>query len=258
MATNNNILQELQELESSLGNISQASTYKVPHGYFDTLAETILLRIKTMNATSSKEEAELLAPVFKHVPEKSPYTVTADYFANNEQSLLQAVKGLSQTPEEELESLSPFLSSIKKENPYSVPDNFFDKITIPAPEQTVTETKVIAISSRKWYRYAAAAVVTSFIAVSAFLFFGKKQTIDPSEKSFAWVKKNMNKVSTDEISNFIQLTDETAPVVAVNTENTNEVKELMKNVSDKEIQEFLNDTKATEPDDLLSDNEIFN
>lgn len=258
MATNNNILQELQELESGLAGLSQASTYTVPHGYFDTLAETILLRINAMDATSSKEEAELLAPVFKHVPEKSPYTVDTAYFANNEQSLLLAVKGLSQSPAEELESLSPLLSSLKKENPYSVPDNFFSQVTIPSSVETATETKVIAMSSRKWFRYAAAAVVTAFVVVSGFLIFTKKQTIDPSEKSFAWVKKNMNKVSTDEITNFIELADETAPVVAVNSETTSDVKELMKNVSDKDIQDFLNDTKAIESDDLLTDNEIFN
>ena len=35
-------------------------------------------------------------------------------------------------------------------------------------------------------------------------------------------------------------------------------KELLKNVSDKEIEDFLNDTKAMESDDLLTDNEIFN
>lgn len=258
MSTKDNIVQELQELESSLANIPPAITYTVPAAYFDTLTETILLRIKAMNAGSSREEAELLAPVFKHVPQKTPYTVNADYFANNEQSLLQAVKGLSQTPAEELASLSPLLSNLKKENPYSVPENFFEEIAIPASKQTVIETKVIAISSRKWYRYTAAAVVTSLIAVSAFLFFGKKQTIDPSEKSFAWVKKNMNKVSTDEINNFITLTDETTAVVAVNTENTAEIQELMKNVSDKEIQDFLNYTKALESDDLLTDTEIFN
>ena len=173
MATNNNIAKELQELDSSLVHLPQAATYTVPRGYFDTLAENILLRIKAMDANSSKEEAELLAPVFKHVPQQSPYTVAADYFANNEQPLLDAVKGLSQTPAEELESLSPLLSSLKKTNPYALPENYFEQISIPAIAETKTETKVIAISSRKWYRYAAAAVVTSVVAVSAFLFFGK-------------------------------------------------------------------------------------
>lgn len=258
METKNNIAQELQELESRLAKIPAAPTYTVPAGYFDTLAETILLRIKAMDVISSREEAELLAPVFKDVPHETPYRVSADYFANNEQLLLQTVKELSQTPAEELESLSPLLSSLKKENPYSVPDNFFEQLTIPTLEQPKEEAKVIAISKRKWYRYTAAAAVTIFVVVSGFLIFDKKQTIDPSEKPFAWVKKELNKVSTDEISSFINLTDETTPAIAVNIENTDEVIELMKGVSDKEIQDFLNDAEVLEPDDLLTDTEIFN
>ena len=60
-------------------------------------------------------------------------------------------------------------------------------------------------------------------------------------------------MSTDEIDSFVQLT---APVIAsVETRNETkdkiEVKELIKDISDKDIQQFLDETQAneTESDD---------
>ena len=56
MTERNNILQELQELKSSLANTGFQNPYQVPAGYFDGLADEILNRIRALEATSASEE----------------------------------------------------------------------------------------------------------------------------------------------------------------------------------------------------------
>ena len=111
---------------------------------------------------------------------------------------------------------------------------------------TGRETKVIVMGGRKWFRYAAAAVMIGFLATTALLFFNKQDTATTSPTSQELVKKMMKKVSTDEINSFVESSIETPVVAQVAT--TNEVKTLMKDVSDKEIQDFLTDTQSAEPD----------
>lgn len=257
MTQRDNILQELKELESRLITVSPLNVYAIPTGYFDELADKILNRIKAGESGNPRDEMNFLSPVLKDISKTNPYSVPQGYFAGLPEKLLALVTNSEkeQTPEEELNELSPLLRSLKKESPYKVPAGYFDNLQ--AVENKKTEAKVISIVHRKWFRYAAAAMVIGFVAISGFLIFNKKENIDPSEKSFAWVEKNMKKVSTDEIDQFIEMTDKMAPVVAVNTEK-DDIKELIKNISDDEIQDFLNDTKAAEFDDMVADDAIFN
>jgi hypothetical protein len=96
---------------------------RVPAGYFDTLSNQILAKIKT-------EEAE-----------------------NAEESSL--------------------LSSLKDKNVFTVPEGYFDTLS----ENIISKidrpaAKVIPISNAKrWWKYAAAAVVTGAIAVSSLQIF---------------------------------------------------------------------------------------
>ncbi|MGZ8552018.1 MAG: hypothetical protein ACXWV8_01350, partial [Chitinophagaceae bacterium] len=136
---------------------------------------------------------------------------------------------------------------------YGVPVGYFENLQ-PAfnIERAGSNAKVVSITSRKWFRYAAAALVIGFVATMAFLIRDKKD-IDPSNKSYAWVKKNLKKVSTDDINEFVELANaETTDIAKV--EAKDEIDNLLKDVSDKEIQEFLNETQLAEPgtdDDLI-------
>ena len=109
--------------------------------------------------------------------------------------------------------------------------------------------------TRNWMRYAAAAMIIGAIAISSFFYLNRNtDSIDPSTKSFAWVEKNLKKVSTDDIDKFVKTTVDESPSSAIaKVEAPDEVRNLLKDVSDKEIQDFLNDTQSAEsdPDDLL-------
>jgi hypothetical protein len=247
MTQKDNILQELKELQSSLANAPVQPVYQVPAGYFDGLAAEVLNRVKALETDDVKEELDHLSPLLAGISNKMPYSVPANFFNRIEERISEVIINENElSPAKELETLSPLLSGLKKETPYTVPQGYFENIVSAIPQ----ETKVISLTKQKWFRMAAAAVVTGLIITIGFFIFDKPATIDPNVKPLAWVEKNLKKVSTDDIDKFVQLADvEEAPSIAsVETKETNDIKELMKDVPDKDIQKFLDDTPADEPD----------
>jgi hypothetical protein len=262
MTQNNNILQELKELESSLADLAHQDIYSVPNGYFEGLAGIVLNRIKALEAANAAEEIGYLSPMLSNISKQVPYTVPAGYFEKLDENLLKnnfQENRDEQTASEELETLSPLLSGLKKQMPYSVPQDYFEKLTtgINAPV-TKTETKIVSIGSRKWFRYAAAAVITGVIVMAGFVITNKDK-VDPGTNSHAWVEKKLKKVSTEKIEEFIQLTDEDKLVASTETK-IQDVKELVKDVPENEIQSLLNDAQfLDEPDtDDVADETIMN
>ena len=95
------------------------------------------------------------------------------------------------------------------------------------------------------------AVFIGVIVIGGLLFIKQRQPnidIDPQ----GWVYQNVTKkVSTEKIDEFVKLAeDETANDVEENDATKQaEIKELMKDVSEKEIQDFLNDAVALSSND---------
>ncbi len=248
MTQRDNILEELSELKSSLVNAPVQNVYPVPAGYFDGLVDRVLDRIKAMEASNPQEELGSLSPLLSKLSKQMPYTVPLDYFEGLGQHVLQSIRESSdhQTAKEELETISPLLSGLKKQNPYTVPQGYFENLVSDKPA-----AKVISFTGRKWFRYAAAAVITGVIALGGLLYYNSRQ-VDPVEQPYAWIKKSIKKVDTKDIDAFVKLADEELPSqkdVVVNPASQNEIKELMKDVSDKEIQDFLDETPETESND---------
>lgn len=254
MAHQDNILRELLDLNSGLSTISRQNVYHAPVGYFDNLEGKIMNSIKALDAINAAEELAFLSPLLSQTSKTNPYNVPVGYFDGLEKKLEAIISVEGQTATEEIESLSPLLSSLKNKSTYTVPEGYFEKVPV-VNENAVTETKarVISITSRRWFRYAAAAIVIGVVATIGFIRFNNGKNIDPSEKSFAWIQKNMKKVSTDDINEFVELASAgSADMVKVETKD--EISNLLKDVSDKEIQDFLNDTQAAESeteDDLI-------
>ena len=260
MTQNDNILQELKELKSSLAGLAAQNIYSVPNGYFEGLANQVLNRIKAMEAANAAEELGYLSPVLSNISKQLPYAVPAGYFESLEEKLMQTVRNSNdyQTATEELEMLSPLLSGLKKEMPYSVPQGYFENLAPDINTQiNKTETKIISIGSRKWFRYAAAAVITGVIVMAGFMILNKDK-VTADKDSFAWVKKNIKKVSTEKIEEFIQLTDVEKSVASTDNK-VQEVKELIKDVPENEIQSLLNDTQFLDDDiNAASDETMMN
>jgi hypothetical protein len=246
MAQKDNILQELNELNSNLANLGAENVYAVPAGYFEGLAERVLNRIKAMNADTAGEELGYLSPLLKDISKKMPYSVPADYFEGLNHALLNSFRNNNQTVKEELESLSPLLSGLKKEMPYSVPQGYFDNLANPV---TRPETKVVSMVHRKWFRYAAAAVITGVIIMAGFLIFNNGNS-EPGSKPMADVKKDLNKLNDTQKDNLIDFLDPgfngTETVSISPGGKSDDIKELLKGVSDEELKEFKQQTEDIE------------
>lgn len=229
MTQRDNILQELKELESSLANLSSQNIYTVPNGYFEGLATEMLNRIKALEAANASDELSFLSPTLSNISKENPFIVPAEYFEGLEGKMLQLVsQDKNQTAKEELETLSPLLSGLKKETLYSIPAGYFDSL------QTKQETKVVSITSRKWFRYAAAAMIVGIVALATLLINNSQKSFDRFE---AKVDKEIKKASDKELIEFAELT-ETSKDLAIN-DTKEDIKESLKDVPAAELQEFL-------------------
>jgi len=250
MTNRNTILNELMGLGSTLANHCPQNFYEVPDGYFERLANQVLNRIKALEVSNAKEELEMLSPLLNQIDRKIPYTVPVGYFDSLGDKLMQAIRENAdyQTSKEELASLSPLLNSINKKSPYAVPAGYFENLSTEVIEKT-DEVKVISITSHKWFRYAAAAVVVGFIAIAGLVFFNNNNATD-GRKAIAKFEKDVKKLDNKQTDNLIQFIDagmsgeevtgKTAP------KKTDDVNELLKDIPEKELQEFLEQTQDTE------------
>jgi len=255
MTQRDNILQELVELNSSLSKVSAENVYHVPAGYFDGLAAFMLKRIKAMDVENVDEELKILSSNDSVFSKENIYNVPQGYFEGLAEAALQKVRTTNDdTAIDELETLSPMLSSLKNKNPYSVPQGYFDT-TIEAPKKEIA--KVVSITSRKWFRYAVAATLIGFVALGGLIFIRSNKKIDPKVEPVAFVTRVV-KNYPKQVDAFIKLVDETSSPVSKDVVtapvSTAEVKELMKDVSDKEIQDFLSEIpeSSTEPDAAMN------
>ena len=247
-------MNELKDLESSLGSYSPQNLYTVPNGYFEGLPTQILNRIKALEANDAKEELEYLSPLLSTVSKKTPYSVPAGFFQGLGNNIVQQIseptnhlqkKSFGQTSEEEIESLSPLLSSLKNKNPYSVPAGYFETLDTKVDKK---EAKVISITKRRWYRFAVAAAVIGIVVIGGLLFMNQGQP-DVNKNPRAWVNKNVNKkVSQEKIDEFVKLAEDESINTTEDSDASKqaEIKELMKDVPEKEIEDFLNDAVALE------------
>lgn len=252
MTPKNNIAQELRDLESTLADLSAQNIYSVPEGYFDRLAQQVLSRIRAMEAATAAEELGHLSPLLSQLPKTMPYTVPAGYFEEMESTLVSVAMYGEQEATEELGNISPLLSGLKKVMPYSVPAGYFDTISAPVAE-THQPAKVVSMGgSRKWFRYAAAAVVTGVVALLSVLYISQDNTGKTEGTVAAKFENNMlkeiRKTSDTVLTEFVKQfdeaglrTDETAA-----TDTNKEVKDLLKDIPENELKQFLNETAEAE------------
>ena len=252
MTPNNNIAQELRDLGSSLADLSAQNTYSVPEGYFDRLAQQVLSRIRAMEAETAAEELEHLSPLLSQLPKTMPYTVPAGYFEGLESTLVSVAMYGEQDAKEELENISPLLSSLKKEMPYSIPAGYFDTLSAPVAASQSTAKVVSMGGNRKWFRYAAAAVVTGVIAILGFLYLSNDNSGSTTGTSMARYQKSMlkeiKKTSDTELNEFVKQFDEAGLTTeeTATTDTNKEVKELLKDIPETELKQFLDETAETE------------
>jgi hypothetical protein len=239
MISDNNIHDELRDLNSNLPPKNEGP-YGVPEGYFDNLAASVMARIKGEKELSAAEEIGSLSPLLASISRQMPYEVPADYFHSTLQDLPVLVR-------EEEESL--VLSFIDKSMPYEVPQGYFFNL----PDEILSRinqpagAKVIPIIRRRWMRLAVAAAVTGIMALSGILYFSKGKSNVPVT-SPGWVAKSVQNVSPTALDEFIKTADVTTASrqTAQHKPAKTEVRKMLQDVSDKELDAFLSQVPTDE------------
>lgn len=151
-----NILNELRELSPTLAEIPRINVFKVPEGYFETLPALLLLQISDTDAIKNAS-----------VPE--------GYFDNLASNIMARIKSESISEvAAETNGISELVAGIGNKNVFTVPAGYFENLSTNITTQLVQPAKVVRMNTRRAVvRYAAAAVVTGFLAVSAFFIFHK-------------------------------------------------------------------------------------
>jgi hypothetical protein len=144
---------------------------------------------------------------------------------------------------------------LKKETPYTVPRGYFDQLT-PAVEKTEVKStaKVISFSSQRWFRVAAAAVITGLIVLAGFLYFDTVK--EPGGKALAKFNRDLKKMDDNQQKDLIDFFDAgmngTETAKATTEKNAKEIKDLLQGVSEEELKDFEQQTEDIE--DVLMTN----
>jgi hypothetical protein len=274
MTRSNNILQELKEIGTTLVNSEIPAVYTVPKGYFEAFPQLILMRVKALNANTPSEELGYLSPGLSQFSKQMPYSVPEGYFEGLEDRLRRVVFNQGNQDQEfesaqaEIKSLSPFLSGLNRQMPFSVPQGYFEHLSSTMEEKaggvetgakvvSIHRGKFVSIRNRKWFRFAAAAMITGIIALAGFLYFNNQSKTDPV-RSLAKLEKKVDKeiknTSDQDLSDFVQQFS----IAGLNGEEKvyndpkTEPKEFLKDVPESELKQFLQDTADPDTDDDAS------
>ncbi len=251
-----NAVEELGHLSPMLSNMSKQVPYVVPQGYFDGLpAKAIQSVLESNDYQTAKEEMETLSPLLSGLKKEMTFAVPQGYFEGLAEKAIHSVhkSNDNETAKEELATLSPLLNGLKKEMPFAVPQGYFESLTENiSREENKPAAKVISLISRKWFRYAAAAVVIGIIVTTGFILIGGEK--EPGGKALAKFTRDVKKMDDTQKDDLIDFIDMNAKETAqVDIDNkTNEVKNLLQGISEEELKDFQEQTEDLE--DVLMTN----
>jgi hypothetical protein len=223
MEPRQNIIRELNEAGIALPGELVATPYAVPLGYFEAFADAVLARLRRDEA---REELEAISPLLASLSRKMPFEVPQGYF---EAAPLPVETSL--------------LDGLSREMPYAVPAGYFESLPDALLRRVAPKAKVVAMRPVRWMRMAAAAVVATAMAIGSWLYTHPAPSLTANPQ--AWVQKRLNGVPDSALDKFIQTAD---PVhgneVAQSQQPKNDVRQLLRDVSDNEMEAFLDQVPA--------------
>lgn len=214
MNRNSQIDQELKELDSSLAGIVPVNVFRVPSGYFNTVASDVLMAVSQPNKYTTAQAPEgyfeslapdilekikllenmvsadeTLSPELIKLRGAAVFSVSNEYFEELPGLVMNRIK-----EEEGLPFLSESLASIRYSNSYQVPLGYFDHLSNSISQQVkINYAPVVKMNSQHpIIRYAAAAVITGILALSIFSKFNGSQN---QANSYASVNKSIMKTA---------------------------------------------------------------
>lgn len=222
---------------------SRELLFDVPQGYFENFADTMLAKVRAL-----ENEEETISPLLASLKNKNTFSVPEGYFEGLASNITDGAKALD-IVNETLEQDESFLKGLKHLPTYQAPQGYFENFAENMLSKVQPEAKVIRMSfTRKVIRYAAAAVVAGLVIT-----FGWNQWNKPVQGNSEVASTTVvpATISDNEIESFLAL--EHTSTASINTvSETSEfsvepenVKDLLADVSDEELQQYVDQNAAT-------------
>lgn len=256
---NHNILNELKDLSPALAAIPRLNVFKVPEGYFETLPALLLLQASgsgknepiqsvpegyfdnlasgIMARIREEAPAEAHSPVLAGIGNENIFSVPQGYFEGLAENIMSRIHMESANEVlAETYAISATVAGIGNKNVFTVPREYFNDLAGSVSSKLEKQpAKVVSMnSSRKFFRYAAAAAITGLIAMTTVFIINKNNAGGQTGVQVAAVKeakqiiqnnsfdKEMASLSDADIVNFLESKgqDVDAALVASLTEDS--------------------------------------
>jgi hypothetical protein len=198
-------------------------------------------------------ELNTISQTVANIPRLPVFTVPENYFAEFPGKLMEKIR---EDAKIETELLSPLLGGIQKKNPFSVPDGYFSTFEEQLKKSTLPDVmpepaKVIRMTgTRQVWKLSVAAMVAGVIGIAAWLFYQQDTAMTmPAQVN---INAELPKVSEQEMNDFLLSVPEMpateTPQVA-GLDNLN-IEDMLKDVQDGELQDFVKDMPELQPEKL--------
>jgi adenylate kinase len=244
----NAVSSETASLSTILSQADKKPVFDIPADYFETFSSRLLVRIKAEQAGTAKEELEILSPLLDQIGKKTAFSTPAGYFNELPASLAAGIQAVAFVNDElESENLSPLMRGLRNKNVYETPVGYFEKlpeILLHKIRNRPEPAKVISFR-KSWLKYAVAAAVTGLILTVGIFTFNKPHSAVATDPL-----TGLTTVSDQEITNYLEnqdllLAETAANSTAILDFNDNDVKDLMSEVSDDELQQYANENAGS-------------
>lgn len=190
-------------------------------------------------------ELESLSRQVSEIPVKQVFTVPEGYFDQLPELILARIRAMEADQKEEISSLSPLLAGMSRKMPMTVPEGYFDEVRIPSGTQADTPAVVVSMSGNRMARFAIAASIIAVLGIGAWLF--NMNQADPEIIDLS-VNKELPKVSEKEMDEFLRgIPDVSIPEPIVVAGNPGEAEEMMRDIDEEGLKDFLSDQPEITP-----------
>lgn len=270
MEPNNAIYNELASISSLLASMPTINVYTVPAnyfennetaivkalnatqpptGYFDRLAPNIIAKIK-LNEQLPLNTPHSIPSILTAIQHINVFKVPNQYFSTLPTVILQKIVTL-------VDATFEVLKNTHKKNTLSTPTNYFENLSGQIIVKAKSSNAVVIKNTtfKKWYKYAAAAILTAIVSFSILKFTAntKQQPIleasietgkNMDDKKFNEAINNLNE---DDIAQYLAntSTDADVAIIATSIDENNVPAKDDYLIDEKTLEKFLTDIEPT-------------
>lgn len=230
---------------------ARSNPYDAPQGYFDSLPAAILNRIRAVTTEDAGEELEMISPLLSKISKKTPFSTPEGYFNDLTGNAIAGAKAIDFV-NDELENLPPVLASLRDKQVYETPKGYFGQLPgaiLGKVSEVAKPANVVSMNfTRRVMRYAVAAVVAGIILTTGWFLKNGNNGTDPGPDETGIAKVDVNSISNevaelsdDALENYLdnQTYGAEVPVVASYEIDAEDMKEMLADVSDEELQQYV-------------------